>query len=99
MMKPIPLTPETETVARRIVWFEEPMQALADPVRFMAYAMAYATHEDMKALRKHVGDEDFCEALDRAPAGIIDPRSWAYWNLRMGRYPAPPLPQRRFPKP
>jgi hypothetical protein len=27
---------------------------------------------------------------------IIDPRSWAYWNSKMGRYPAPPLPQRRF---
>jgi len=28
--------------------------------------------------------------------GIIDPRSWAYWNNKMGRYPAPPLPQRTF---
>jgi hypothetical protein len=35
-------------------------------------------------------------ALDRAPPGIIDPRSWAYWNSKMGRYPAPPLPKRRF---
>jgi hypothetical protein len=62
----------------------------------MAYAMAYATHEDMEAIRKHVADSEFCEALDRAPPGIIDPRSWAYWNLKMGRYPAPPLPERCF---
>jgi len=26
----------------------------------------------------------------------IDPRSWAYWNSKMGRYPPPPLPSRRF---
>ena len=63
-------------------------------VRFMAYAMAYATHADMKVLRHYVSDDDFREALDKAPPGIIDPRSWAYWNSRMGRYPAPPLPRR-----
>ena len=95
-MKPIPLTHETRAVARRIVWFEPPAEALADPVRFMAYAMANATHADMKVLRRHVSDEDFCEALDQAPPGIIDPRSWAYWNAKMGRYPPPPLPKRRF---
>ena len=95
-MKPIPLDPETEAIARRIVWFEEPAEALADPVRFMAYAMASATHGDMKALRRHVSDDDFREALDKAPPGIIDQRSWAYWNSKMGRYPAPPPPKRSF---
>jgi hypothetical protein len=95
-MKPIPLTRETRAVARRVVWFEAPAEALADPIRFMAYAMAYATHEDMKVLRRHVSDDDFREALDHAPPGIIDPRSWAYWNLKMDRYPPPPLPRRRI---
>ena len=95
-MKPIPLNPETEPVVRRIVWFESPEEALADPVRFLAYAMASATHEDMKAIRNYVDDADFLEALDKAPAGIIDRRSWAYWNSKMGRYPAPALPVRRL---
>ncbi len=95
-MKPIPLTRETRAVARRIIWFETPAEALADPVRFMAYAMASATHEDMKVLRRHVSDDDFREALDHAPPGIIDPRSWAYWNSKMDRYPPPPLPERRI---
>ena len=62
----------------------------------MAYAMASAVHEDMQALRRYVSDDDFREALDNAPPGIIDPRSWAYWNLKMGRYPPPPLPKRSF---
>lgn len=94
-MKPIPLNHETEPVARPVVWFEEPAAALADPIRFMAYAMASATHEDMKLLRRYVSDEDFREALDKVPPGIIDPRSWAHWNSRMGRYPAP-RPRRRL---
>jgi hypothetical protein len=95
-MKPIPLNSETAAIARRLVWFEEPAQALADPVRFMAYAMAHATHDEMRALRCYVSEEDFREALDKAPPGIIDPRSWAYWNSRFGRYPAPPMPERKF---
>ena len=90
-MKAIPLNAETEPVARRLVWFEEPAEALADPVRFMAYAMARATHEDMKVIRCYVDDADFLEALEKAPPGIIDGRSWAYWS-----YPAPPMPTRKF---
>jgi hypothetical protein len=95
-MKPIPLTAETERIARRVVWFEAPEMGLADPVRFLAYAMASATHEDMKIIRRYVTDQDLLEALDNAPPGIIDRRSWAYWNSKMGRYPAPPLPSRRL---
>jgi hypothetical protein len=95
-MKSIPLTPETDSLARRLVWFEEPAEALFDPVRFVAYALARATHEDMKVLRGFLSDDDLREALDHAPPGIIDPRSWAYWNSKLGRYPAPPLPVRRF---
>jgi hypothetical protein len=95
-MKPIPVTPQTVEAARRIIWFEEPEKALADPVRFMAYAMTYARHKDMRVLRQYVSDDEIREALDNAPPGIIDPRSWAYWNLRMGRFPPPPLRKRTF---
>ena len=61
-------------MVRRIIWFESPEEALSDPVRFMAYAMASATHEDMKVIRRYVDNADFLEALDKAPPGIIDPR-------------------------
>jgi hypothetical protein len=96
-VKPIPLTAQMRELAARIIWFEPPEQALAEPIRFMAYAMTYARHEDMQVLRRHVSDDDIREALNRAPPGIIDPRSWAYWNSKMGRYPPPPRPVRRFP--
>jgi hypothetical protein len=95
-MKDIPITPETEALARRLVWFEEPREALSDPVRFVAYAMARAAHEDMKLLRAFLNDDDLREALDHAPPGIIDPRSWAYWNSKLGRYPTPAMPKRQF---
>lgn len=95
-MRSIPVTPQTVEVARRIIWFEEPEKALADPVRFMAYAMTYAHHKDMRVIRQFVSDDEFRQALDTAPPGIIDPRSWAYWNLKMGRFPPPPLRKRTF---
>ena len=93
-MTPIPLTPETEALARRLIWFEEPTEALADPVRFVAYALERGTHEDMTVLRRYVSEGDLGEALDNAPAGIIGARSWAYWQARMGCVPPPPLPKR-----
>lgn len=95
-MNAIPLTALTRDIARRIIWFEPPERALAEPIRFMAYAMTYARHEDMQLIRRYVTDDDMREALDNAPPGIIDPRSWAYWNSKMGRYPAPPLPVRKL---
>jgi hypothetical protein len=95
-MKRIPLNDETIALARRLIWFEPPSEALASPARFMAYAFARATHEEMNILRSYLDEADFLEALDAAPPGIIDPRSWAYWNLRLGRFPAPPIPLRRL---
>jgi hypothetical protein len=95
-MKPLPLVPELLDLAPRIIWFEEPQQALANSVRFLAYLMTYGTAEDLAVVRKHVTDADFLAALDVAPAGIMDARSWAYWNAMAGRYPTPPMPQRTF---
>lgn len=92
----LPINDDTRAVARRVVWFEDPNQALADPARFMAYAFAYATHADMKVLLADLNEDDIRYALDTAPPGIIDPRSWAYWNLRVGRYPPPPMPRRKL---
>jgi hypothetical protein len=94
-MTPIPLNDATSALAQRLVWFEPPEKALADPIRFMAYAFARATHEDMKLLSTYVDEAGMREALDHAPPGIIDPRSWTYWNLRHGRYPPPAMPARR----
>jgi hypothetical protein len=95
-MRPLPNTPEVAAVAHRTVWFKTPEQALADPVHLVAHVLTYGTHEDVKTLRRHVSDDELRQALDIAPPGIFDPRSWAYWNLKLGRYPAPPLPTRNL---
>ena len=90
----LPATPALLRVAQRVVWFKEPAAALADPVHLLAHAMTYGSIEDIVALQAVVGKEGFREALEQAPPGIFDPRSWAYWNLVCGRQPAPAMPVR-----
>jgi hypothetical protein len=93
-MNALPKTPELLLVARRVIWFQEPEHALADPLQFLAHAMVFGTPDDLRALRGIVGKAHYREVLELAPPGIFDPRSWAYWNLVCGRRPAPPLPVR-----
>jgi hypothetical protein len=93
-MKPLPATSELLAVAERVVWFKAPSEALADPVHFLAHVMTYGTVEDLRALEGLAGQPELREALEHAPPGIFDARSWAYWNLKCGRVPAPPLPVR-----
>ncbi len=83
-------------MAPRIIWFETPVQSLQDPIRFVSYAMQYATHDDMMTIRKHLSDDEFLALLDKIPPGIVDGRSWAYWNAVLNRYPAPEMPRRKI---
>jgi hypothetical protein len=96
-MKALPHNADLLNLAPRVIWFEPPEQALAEPVRFLAYVMTYGTVQDIAVVRRYVELGDFREALDHAPPGIMDERSWAYWNVMTGRYPVPPMPQRMIP--
>lgn len=71
-MKPLPLAPDLLVVAPRVIWFEPPAKPLAEPVRFLAYLMSYGTADDIAVVRRHLDLDDFREALDHAPPGIID---------------------------
>ena len=96
-MKPLPHNRDMLTVASRVVWFEPPEKVLANPIRFLAYLMSYGTLEEIAVVQRYLDLDDFREALEHAPPGIIDERSWAYWNVMIGRYPSPPMPRRLIP--
>ena len=95
-MKPLPTTPALLAVAKRVVWFKDPTETLADPVHFLAHVMTYGTIEDLCALKGVVEQNDYREALEQAPPGVFDPRSWAYWHLKCAITPIPPLPVRQM---
>jgi hypothetical protein len=95
-MKPLPYNPDLLKVAPRVIWFEPAEAALADPVRFLAYLMTYGTVDEIAVVRRYASFDAFREALEQAPPGVMDERSWAYWNTRFRRYPVPPMPRRSF---
>ena len=96
--RPLPAAADLVVVARRCVWFSSPEQALARPVHLIAHVLTYGTHEDVQVLRRHVSDDTLAAALDQAPPGVFDGRSWAYWHLKLnGRRHPPPLPERLLP--
>jgi hypothetical protein len=95
-MKPLDPTPELRRAAERCVWYEPPERAVRNPANLVAHILTFGGIEDVNALRAQYSDDDLREALDAAPPGVFDARSWAYWNLVVGRYTTPPLPERRF---
>ncbi len=95
-IQPIPINPVTQQLSRRLVWFESPEQALADPIRFLAYAFASARAADMAIVHTYFSKDELRHALKCAPPGIVDARSWAYWHLMLDLGAAPALPERKF---
>jgi hypothetical protein len=84
-------------IAKRVVWYQPPEETLADTQLFLAHLMTYGTLDEVRAVRRQLGDREFEAVLDDPPSGIFDERSWAYWNLHYHRDPVPQLPTRKIP--
>ena len=88
---------ELRALARRVIWFEEPEQALKYTKRFLTYLMTYGTPEDVEVAQRHYSEADFEATLNEPAPGIFDARSWREWNIRYLRVPVPPVPKRVLP--
>jgi len=86
---------DLENVAKRLVWWKPPTEALEYPVHFLAQVMTYGTIEDLAVVKRHYPESAFRDVLAKPPAGIFDPRSWNFWHIRFGIEPIPELPKRR----
>lgn len=87
---------ELEQVASRLFWWKAPPEALADPLRFLAQVMVYGTVEDLAVARRFFPESEFRKVLADPPAGLFDPRSWAYWHVAFGLEPPPEMPRRKL---
>lgn len=96
-MNPLSNTPELAAIAKRVVWYKSPEETLADPVLFLCSLMTHTLPDDVVTVAKYATPQQFRHALEHAPAGLFDPRSWAYWNIKLGREPVPPMPERTIP--
>jgi hypothetical protein len=68
-------------VAKRVNWFDNPETLLNNSNRFLCYFMQYCQAKDFAIVKKYFSQQQFREALDTAPSGIIDARSRAYWEI------------------
>ena len=85
--------------ARKYVWWKTPDEAVAMPERVIAQVMNIGDYADVQKLAHQVGDDVLRDVLTHAQAGQFDPRSWAYWNYRLGLASVdqvPPMPARTF---
>lgn len=85
-----------QRIAQKLIWWQSPEAALADPLRLACQVMTFGTWDDVLTARAELGDELFRRALQHAPPGLFDARSWNYWHLVFGTAPVPPLPTRNL---
>ena len=88
--------PDLRMVAKRVVWFKKPEEALQNTKLFLAHVMTYGTLSDITTTLRYFSESDFEAVLEDPPPGIFDRRSWTYWNVRYRRVPVPVLPERSF---
>ena len=85
-------------LARRYVWWQPPEQAVADRTHLLCQLMQLGTWEDVRAAKRVLGADAFREALQAAPPGILDERSWTFWHHNLFGRPAPAPPTRPLPR-
>ena len=85
-----------ERAAKELFWWQAPEVSLANPRRFLAQVMALGTWQEVQLVKDAFGWDAFKEALENAPAGVLDGRSWAYWRAFF-RLPEAELPTRQIP--
>jgi hypothetical protein len=66
---------DLQTVAKRMVWFTKPEDALQDTKLFLAQVMTYGTLSDITTTLHYFSEADFKAVLDDPPPGIFDRRS------------------------
>lgn len=97
IFSPYAMLPGLESLARRLIWWKPPSEALAAPERLLAQVMALGTWDDIQLAEQEWGREAFRRVLTAPPPGVFDHRSWNYWHVVFGIMPVPPLPVRMIP--
>lgn len=57
-------------MARKVVWYHQPEQTLADLPTFLIHLMVYGSSADVAIVERDVPAEEFRSVLEKAPAGV-----------------------------
>lgn len=89
-------TKELDIIARRVAWWKNPAEAVANTNDFLCRVMTFGLWKDVTYVSRMFGDDAMRRALMHAPAGVFDQPSWHYWHYRLGFDQVPSLPKREF---
>ena len=84
-------------IAARVCWWQPAGETLKDSPLFLCRVMTFGTWDDASFCLERFGRDGFRGALQSAPPGLLDPRSWHYWHHRLGLVPVPAQPLRAIP--
>lgn len=85
-------------MARRYIWWQSPEASIKDHLRVIAQVMDMGTLEDIQGVAAVHGKGRMAEVLNLAQPGWFHPKSWAFWNIALGRTSSgriPPIPARK----
>jgi hypothetical protein len=88
---------EMARIARRVCWWQSAEATLQNTPFFLCRVMVFGTWADVCFVIENYRKASLREALQRAPAGLFDNRSWYYWHHRLQILPVPALPARAIP--
>lgn len=74
-------------VARRLIWWKEPEEALRDRSRLIAQIMAYGDLEDTQAMLRAFNRDELLQVLDSPPPGVFTPKAWSFWHVYLHKEP------------
>ena len=86
-------------LAAQLIWWQPADISLRNPDRVIAQVLDLGSFEAGQRLRQVLGDRRLAQVLQRAEAGWFSPRSWNYWQQKLGLARSgavPPLPRRHF---
>lgn len=74
---------ELRTLSRRLIWWEAPVEAMADGDAFVATVMSDGTSDEIELVESIVGESGLLAAYRAAPEGVFDPVRRRIWAMRL----------------
>ena len=70
----VPYPADLLRIARKVVWYDQPEQTLADLDTYLAHLMVYGSSADVAVTGQYVPTEEFRMVLENAPADCLHKR-------------------------
>ena len=71
---------ELVQVARRVVWYDDPEQALSDLTTFRAHLRVYGSAAGLAVVAAFIPELELRRVLEQPAAGVFTEEAWRRWH-------------------